>query len=149
MRNENLLMLRKLTDELQSLPVLLEDFDFKCGQKISYPCVYGEVVGYGLLKRPSDCFESVAVCDAEFSKDCFSVIHAHKEHEYTIVYCGSLDYVEYNEDGVSVAKKRRLTVGDMIYVLPEVKHAFGSVCGGRAIFITVPASEGFPNGSPG
>jgi len=94
----------------------------------------GTVIGYGLLKIPS-----VAVQMSVASKGSFFQDHTHAEIEIVVLYRGKCLFTVNGQE-------REMIEGDNIRLEPGQVHSVKMLTDCEFIAITIPASEGFPDG---
>lgn len=127
--------LEKLKEITSKLPSLSSIADLSGGGAVEYNLPIGHSFGFGLYKT-----EKVAVQRAFMSAKSEFPIHCHNCHEYIIIYSGRARY--------SIGDKvTEIGVGECAHFPPNVAHIFSSLEDVWMLAITVPAEQGYPDGS--
>ena len=124
--------LRKMTDELPSIPKL-EELKEGEGRKVEYSTLYGEIFGMSLFNN-----NKVAVQRTFMEKDSVINFHTHPCIEVMIVYEGELKILK--KDGEEII----LQLGDSIHLDVDEAHAGEALNDTWLIAVTVPADPGYP-----
>lgn len=124
---------RELRELAKTLPPFLTDFvkEEHTGF-INYEVINGKTEGINLYQ-----IKEVAVARISISKDTEFPFHQHDEIEFFVIYEGKLLW-KFEDEEVE------LTVGDSCRIPPNQMHGCIALEDTQAIFITVPASMGYP-----
>lgn len=126
-------------DKIKEIGMHLVDFKKESsnpnlpGYDVEYSVRPGKCLAKGLMK-----IGSVAVVDIILEPGAYVVDHIHEVREYGLVYEGSISVTVCGET-------KEYNVGDIIYLQPQTVHFTKSENGARAIYITIPADEGYPD----
>ncbi len=132
--NATILQLREIVKNLKEPTIYDEIPKIKTSSsKHEVPTSTGSMSIEGILKE-----NSTAIAKVEMNGDCHLTPHTHKEKEFLVVINGEMDL--RIEKCIKTYK-----IGDCATIEPNQVH---EVIKGNAtlIAITVPKSEGFPNG---
>ena len=127
--------LDKLIEITNKLPPLSSIADLSGGGAVEYNLPIGHSFGFGLYKT-----EEIAVQRCFMSAKSEFPMHCHDCHEYVIIYKGKAKYS-------MGSKETELGVGECVHFPPNAAHVFTALEDVWMLAITVPAEQGYPDGS--